>query len=219
MIKDRVNQQAAFTLLEMVVVIGIVFLLITLVTVGASQMVQSSRLSEAAVMMENTLLLASQQASLEGREMEVRFYEMPPEAGAPAQFSAFQVFGYDIETSPSASEYESPGGAAFQPRVIALGGLQRLPSGVVIMKQGSYSTLVSHASRVANPETTEIEGRQCATTRIRFLPRGGTDLQKDLVWTLMLTDEASTQVNALPDNYVVLRLDPATSRATIFRPE
>jgi uncharacterized protein (TIGR02596 family) len=213
------HNQPAFTLIEMLVVIAIVFMLLTLTVVGTGHLIQATRLAEASLMIENSLQLAGQRAALEDREIEIRFFELPAEPGLPPLYQAFQIFGYEIETDPARPNYNSPTTPAFHPQPVALGPLQRLPSTIALHASGSFSTLLTDPSRISTPSTTNINGIPCQTRRLRFLPRGGTDLSPSITWTLLLCESSNATSAALPPNHSVLRINPSTARITRFRPE
>ncbi|HSJ04301.1 MAG: Verru_Chthon cassette protein D [Verrucomicrobium sp.] len=207
-----------FTLVEMLVVVALVFMLLTLVSMGTSSMVQASRLSEAVVQLESTLRLASQKAAIENCEIEVRFYEMAMGPGEPAGYGALQVMRYEIETDPAAPGYTSPGTPGFTPTPVAVTEIQRLPSGVVMHTASNFSNLITDPTRQPNPATVDLDGAPRQVRRVRFLPRGGSDLTPGVVWTLTLCDSLFGSSPTLPPNHVVLALDPETARLSVFRP-
>ncbi|WP_265592957.1 Verru_Chthon cassette protein D [Verrucomicrobium sp. BvORR034] len=207
-----------FTLVELLTVICLVFMLLTLVSVGTSHLVQAAKLSEAVAQVESMLRLAAQRAGIENCEVEVRFYEIDTGAGEGMRFAAMQTMCYRIETDPAAAAYISPGSPGFSPQPVAVSELQRLPSGVVV-HEGLFSTLLTDPSRVPDPATAEVDGLPSRVRRVRFLPGGGTDLGAGKKWCVLLCRSQDAAVTSLPANYAVLVIDPETARCSLFRPQ
>jgi uncharacterized protein (TIGR02596 family) len=217
----RPLSQAAFTMIELIVVIAIIALLITLASLGTTRLIGGARLLEATALLQDQLELAARRASIEDREIELRFYQLPDPASAPL-FTQFQFFAYTTPLDPAHPDYVSPGAPSFSASATPLSPPFNLPAGVAFFTPDPHSTLLTDPSRTPDPPQVDL-GLDAPVPVRRFLltPSGSTDLATGTSWTLTLVDarHALTGNTNLPPDFVTLQLDPTTARIRRFRPD
>lgn len=93
---------SAFTLVEMLTVVGIVALLIALATPALVDVIRSTRLSAAGDGLLNRMTLAQQEAIARSREVEMRFYKYPDTQTDRPTRPCF--FAYQVVETPSGAD-------------------------------------------------------------------------------------------------------------------
>ena len=212
------NTRAGFSLIEMIVVVGIIAVIATFVVPAASTVIRGSQLTQASQVLSDQISLARQQAITKNHAIEVRFYrfadnEQPgeevdkPETG---QYRAIQLF-----------EVLENGTA------VPMGKINRLPSTVVI-NDGELSTLIDSQGNSpqtpkdpldSDPELPRGVKKKYKYVSFRFLPDGSTNLMPNENWyaTLhSLTDEV--QGDTPPANFFTIQVDPVSGTTKNYRP-
>ncbi|GEP42201.1 Verru_Chthon cassette protein D [Brevifollis gellanilyticus] len=147
---SRFAKSGAFTLVELLTVVGIITLLIALATPTLVDVIRSTRLSSAGDSLLNRLSLAQQEAIARSKEVEFRFYKyVNPNSDRPSQalFYAYQV----VET-PSGQDAR------------AISEPFYLESGVVLAPEMSLSPLL---------QTTPAQTQGVLTQQYVFVPGSG----------------------------------------------
>ena len=154
----RATPRRSFTLLELVVVMAILAVLLALVMEGYAGLMQSTAVATGAAMLNDALTQGRADAVAQNTTVEVRFYDVPPQAGAPPAYDALQL------------HWLKPDGTTPAVAVALL-----LPSWVVIDTTATYSPLIASNPQMATPDATD--SRLNNQTRVfHFLPDGSTDL-------------------------------------------
>lgn len=118
----------AFTLVEMLTVVGIIALLVALATPTLMDVIRSTRLSAAGDSLLNRLSLAQQEAIARSKEVEMRFYQyVNPDSDHP---STPLFYAYQVVEAPSGSD------------AVAISEAFYLDSGVVLAPQQQLSPLL-----------------------------------------------------------------------------
>jgi uncharacterized protein (TIGR02596 family) len=203
---------AAFTLIELIVVLAIIGILAVLIVPAFNSINRASNLTNSAALIVDQLTRARQEALSQNRVVEVRFYKLPGEVGSPPAYRAFRIFVYDESV-----QFAAP-----------LTAVLTLSPGVIVMDDQTFSTLLNTDSnkRTLNPATDTIPGRNDPVSyqAFRFRPSGGTDLDPNGApgpdkWFLTVKSEIDVQDGSFPaHNYVTATLDPVSGRMRIFRP-
>jgi uncharacterized protein (TIGR02596 family) len=209
----------AFTLLELLVVIGIIGLVATFAIPAIGTMINGSTLTQASQQLTNQLSAARQYAITKNRSVEVRFLkfgdpETPGESAADAstgQFRAVQL----MEVLES--------GVA-----VPIDQVRILPR-TVIMDSPALSSLLDPSDefgRIAKPPDTKVDPelprgikRQYQYVSFRFQPDGSTNLAPKTSWFVtlrQLKDKVAGKVP--PPNFFTLQVDPVSGTTRPFRP-
>ncbi len=218
--KAGTDPRYGFTLLELMIVAGIMVLLSALAVPTAGKLMGASRLSQAAQLLVNELSLARQQAITRNCEVEIRLYQFAdPDVPGETQFRptmgkyrALQSF--NILESGSAA---------------ALGKIHRLATSVV-MDSGALSSIIalSGASPAVPTYTTGDAlglsipkvGTQYNAVCFRFLPDGSARLKPQTGrWFLTLHgSDAGDGLASPPPNFFTLQINALNGHIQTFRP-
>lgn len=227
------RKRQAFTLVEMLTVVGIIALLVALMTPALVDVIRATRLSSAGDGLQNRISLAQQSAVSRSTEVEMRFYKYTdPDGVDPTKelFYAYQVV-------------ETPNGA--EPKAIS--EVYYLDAGIVISEKEDWSPLLK----------TTVAQQQDSSNNYLFEPSsgaGGANVQyaalrfyADGSCRLLNTTDASAtatlegtvmaytipsltvsfltviedrHINAtdLPDNYYCMQIDAYTGKVRVYRP-
>ncbi|MEN3941579.1 Verru_Chthon cassette protein D [Prosthecobacter sp. SYSU 5D2] len=226
------RRPAAFTLVEMLTVVGIISLLIALVAPTLVDVVRSTRLNSAGEGLVNRLSLAQQSAVSLSAEVEVRFYryvDSTSDRPSDSLYYAYQV----VQTMPDGTEK-------------AISDPYYLESGIVISAQEDLSPLLkttvqqsesSNGNFLFTPPGTAT-GDDVSYASLRFYPDGGMRLLSSSVnagdeaaevaqaYTIpefnksfLILVESKESMNAqVPPNYYCIQIDSYTGRTRVYRP-
>lgn len=197
---------AGVSLLEVVVVAGIISILAALVVAAAGQIGGSQSLTSSAQMVSGKLDLARQMAMSENMRIEFRIYDVPETPGtSETKFQVCQIFRVS-DDKPA-------------------GNPLKLPSGIEICDNSTYSSLLDTRNRLGGEAS--IGGHSNVNYKaIMFKPDGSTHLSPDgpdpanPLWTLTLvqTSKLPRSGQGLPPNFATIAIDPVSGRPTIYRP-
>ncbi len=194
----------AFTLIEVLAVLGI----LTIVVAGAAPVISStmkaSRITQAAGVVQARLHEAQTLALTFSNDFEVRL--LAAQRNDPNSRDAIQILSLaDAETATDE-------GSLFKP----VGAPDYLPQGVVFSRNESFSTLLKREAKVPAEEAGEDSS---VLAVIRFFPDGSTSLSESGVWHVTVVDSADERAVLLPKNFATVQIDPVTGNLAVFRPE
>jgi len=206
------KQQGGFSMVELLVVLGIVAILAAIVIPSIGPLMRSYNLNRAASMLADELSYARQAALTKNADVEVRFYQMGSTTyTANIPFQAFRCY-------LSASNQ-------------ALDQIKYLPTQTVIFSQAdpanspttfspildatTYSTVLTTGQETLPGGTTPT-----AYVSFKFRATGGTNLVPVTSnWYVTLcAQNVATNANGLPSNYVSVQVDPVTGAQRTYRP-
>ncbi|HSI87280.1 MAG: Verru_Chthon cassette protein D [Candidatus Methylacidiphilales bacterium] len=211
----RQSHSAAFSLIELLVVVGIIAAMSVLAVSALTRISTSSGVTVAGGLVVDQLNLARQTAISRNCQVEFRIYQLPDEgvsgSTTPSQYRAMQMYVLD-----SAKGTASPAGRAVF-----------LPRGVSFFEAASVSTLLTTQS-----PPYAVSGTTAAVKFVgfdpgsynykcfEFNPDGSTDLDPTKNWFISLanTKEKLASGQQLPANFFTVQIDPATGRIRNFRP-
>lgn len=233
--------RAAFTLLEMLVVIGVIGILLTLTVPAVSGMMKSSRLTASGDQVLSLFSAAQQIASVEGRPVEIRFVKHKMAGG---------LYDAHYQTALILRSYQMgevlPDGkpAAVHTSVLAADPVM-LPQGIVI----SSNTSVKASSLMDATPTLEYAATDSTKSKMKIFKGGalvdpilaytpdkycsviiraeGTSLPlKDAAgtaqkWYVTLLDERDEEkATSFGDvhNFYCIQIDPINGHASSYRP-
>jgi uncharacterized protein (TIGR02596 family) len=215
--------RAAFTLIEVLMVLGIITIIITVTVPALSNISAATQLTQAGDLVLGHLSEAQQRAIATDSEVEVRIYEDrdPGEADAPLKLRSLQTFvlqpaDFDGSTGPTTALE-----ATFHP----ITSIVPLSSGIILSSKEKLNSLLSRGYTTPAPTNTDDESAtpELRYLSIRFLPDGSTNLPPGPTtpWFFTLVDAASedsTEATMVPPNFYALQIDAVTGRLRTFRP-
>ncbi|MCE9608934.1 MAG: Verru_Chthon cassette protein D [Chthoniobacter sp.] len=213
------NLRAAFSLLELLVVILIIAIIARFTVPAVTGIIRGSAITQSSQMLTDQFSLARQQALSRNRAIEVRIYqyadpEVPGEAVATAttwQYRAFQMF-----------EVVESGVA------VPLAKMERLAGSVIINPSVTFSTIIAGTGQTAkvpvatkDPSLPRGVGNNYKYVSFRFLPDGSTSLSPTYSagWFLTIHNASDKAAGSVPPaNFFTLQLDPVSGSSKSFRP-
>jgi uncharacterized protein (TIGR02596 family) len=193
----RVPPRAAFSLLELLLVLAVVATLVYFGISGFSRAIEGSAVTVGAGMVRDCLAEARQDAVAQNTTVEVRIYSLP---GGGA-YATLQLHACNSDgTKP------------------ALGPPVTLPGSAVIDATTAHSSLVA-STAAPTPLPDPADPRLDTFTRcFHFLPGGATDLAAPGPWTLTVRAASQANPSHFPADWACVTLDPLTGRAQVERP-
>ncbi len=221
----------AFTMVEMLSVVGIIALLVALVTPTLVDVLRSTRLNSSGDSLQNRLSLAQQSAVSKSNEVEMRFYkyvDSDSERPAEALFYAYQVI-------------ETPNGG--NPRAIS--EVYYLDSGIVLSSDKKFSPLLQVVAAqqpdinkkfIFEPPT-GVGGAAVTYAALRFYSDGSCRLLNkttpgataaitSLAYTvpqlaqsfLTVVETRTLASTTVPQNFYCMQVDAYTGKVRVYRP-
>lgn len=192
----------AFSLVELLLVVGIVAIILAFLVPAADQALRGSTLAQSGQMVGDQIASARQLAIARNRPVFVRFYKL----------SGQGVNGEEAYCAVQSMEQREDG------TLHPLSKVNRLHENVQISDSATYSTLIANA-RDTGSDT--ISGQNANYAGFRFLPDGSTDLDPTTPegWFLTLVGRApSGPQGETPKNFYTIRINPHTGQTRVFRP-
>lgn len=204
-----VASSAAFTLIELLIVITICGLLLALAVPATNSILSAHQVTTGTQMVVDEISLARQVAITRNRMVEVRFYDFASADRGDAvtpEVSAFESVVYD-ETNVKATP---------------LAAVQHLPGGVLISKEAALSSLLGPTRKKTNWTADDPKrdlprgiGSSYEAYVLRFRPDGSTDLGAG---SWFLTLHGSREGGSPPPNHAALQIDPHNGSLRLYRP-
>lgn len=226
------RRRRAFTLVEMITVVGIIALLVALATPALVDVIRSTRLNSSGDSLSNRLSLAQQSAVAKSTEVEMRFYKYVDNNNADAA-GAPLFFAYQVVETPNSRD----------PR--ALSEVYYLDSGTVLSSDLNLSPMLQTAVvQQANSQNQYVFKPSSGVTpdsvsysALRFYPDGSCRLLtgsspgqtvaasaaaytiQPLAQSFMtIVESRSIGSGTTPDNFYCLQVDSYTGKVRVYRP-
>lgn len=213
----------AFSLIELMVVLGVVGLLLAFAAPNLLSLISSTSLSGEGQVLRNQLTYAQQIAISKSADVEVRFFKMPDFSNARTEeaFRGFQLYQYNVngELAPISTFFRIRTPVAIHESLSTL--LDARASGATV-KEKRYGF---SAPTAGSAEAPAGEGGRLQPTpyvAFRFRPDGSTDLphrtgSQDTWYITLVQGEGAIQ-SSRPDNYLCLQVNPYNGQVSEFRP-
>lgn len=214
-------QRAGFSLIEMMVVLGLVGLLMAFAAPNLFSLMSATSLTGEGTLLRNQLTLAQQTAVSKSADVEIRFFQMEDSSvgGSRVIYRGYQLFQFDRtgKMAPISGLFRIRTPVALHDGISTLlqpsdaQGLDR-KFGFVAPYTGSY------------PIPTGLGGLEQETPYIafRFRPDGSTDLPfrsgGSDTWYLTLVQGDGALNSTSPDNFLCLQVNPYNGQISEFRP-
>lgn len=230
---ERISR--GFSLIELMVVLGVVGLLMAFAAPNLFSLITSNSLTGEGVVLRNQLTLAQQEALTKSSDIEVRFFKYTDSAAASTEdkFVGYQLFRYRTN-----KELEALGGNInSENEMVQFSEFFRIKAPVAIHEdlstlingKGSDSTRNDRKYGFDSPREgfaeapTGVGGKKEKTEYVsfRFRPDGSTDLpykSGDDTWYITLVQGEGALQTQDPPNYVCLQVNPYNGQVTEFRP-
>lgn len=229
------NWRTGFTLIELMIVIGVVALLLALVMPGLLGTLGASKLTQAGDKMAGFLSEAQSRAYGQGRPVEVRFYRVPSaEDGLhEAPEGGFFRGGLMLEYfQPGETDPRNGTAALGKPLAVVRQAMVVLPEGTAVSENAQMSTLLGDATKPSGKKgANEVETVMKTTRgyesfeplseeyRAFVLYPETTSLDTESKWHLAVVPLAdAARPPTAVTNYYTLLIDPVTARLSIYRP-
>jgi uncharacterized protein (TIGR02596 family) len=214
---------SAFSLIELMVVLGVVGLLMAFAAPNLFSLISANTLSGEGTVLRNQLTYAQQIAVSKSSDVEVRFYKASdPDAARPEEmFTAYRLYQYDQsgELVPISSLFRIRTPVAIHE---GLSTLLNVRSGGATSEDRRYgfdSPRTGRAEVQMGAGNTPINAEYVS---FRFRPDGSTDLpyrtaSKDTWYVTLVQGEGAVQSSS-PGNYYCLQVNPYNGQVSEFRP-
>jgi uncharacterized protein (TIGR02596 family) len=229
--KTPTFSRSAFSLIEILIVVGIIGIISSFAVPAATKMIRGSDVTRASQMLTDQLSTARQIAVSRNKQVEVRFLrfadpEQPGESVGTA--ASWKVRGIQL------MEVTSSGVP------VPIGSMQRLPNTMVI-NDGPFSSLFGSTS--AKPLAFKAPGeidppmprlpadkaKRYTFASFRFLPDGSTNLKLNENWYITMHSIAdAVKLDVAPAdaadairsiNYFTVQIDPVSGATRSYRPQ
>lgn len=234
-VPSPLRKNKAFTLIELMIVVGVVALLLALVMPGLLGTLGASKLTQAGDRLAGFLSEAQSRAYGQGRPVEVRLYRVPSSDDAlnGAPVGGFFRGGLMLEYfQPGETDPRTGTRALDHPLALVRQSMVVLPEGTAISENREMSTLLSVAAATPGQGASSSVETVIKTTRgyEPFRPLSEeyrafvmypetTSLDPEAKWHLAVVPEADARKEPMGvNNYFTVLIDPVTTRLSIYRP-
>lgn len=217
------RSRTAFSLIELMVVLGVVAMLLALAAPNLFSLLTSNTLTGEGTLLRNQLTLAQQNAVSKSADVEIRFFKMEDQdaAQSEATYSAYQLYQYnhDGDLVPITQYFRVRHPVALH---VQLSTLLNPGSGGATKEDKQYGF---DSPRTGQAEVPSGKGGELKTSQyiaFRFRPDGSTDLPHRTsngdTWYLTLVQGEGALNTKDPDNYFCLQVNPYNGQVSEFRP-
>lgn len=215
---DGAAARRAFSLLELLAVMTIMFLLMAMSQFALSSLSASTKLTTGAQLIGDILNGARQMAVAHNQYVQVRLCFSPTD---PGRIFAVAVYRADSPLYGTAADYQT---WESQERIRPGSRTKKLPEPIQVFQSTKYSTLLERLNLDAYRKGTgqKVEGKACEWVAFYFRPDGAMDVKLASGATenfLTLTLASANTAN--PDsliNYATIAIDPVNGRYRVLRP-
>lgn len=217
------RKRGAFSLVELMVVLGVVGLLLAFAAPNLFSLISSSTLTGEGQVLRNQLTYAQQIAISKSADVEVRFFKIAdPSSGRPdAAFRGFQLYQYnsDGELAPISTFFRIRNPTAIHEGLSTLLDPAANSASTKEKQFGFASPTPGRSNAPAGQGGALVNSQYVA---FRFRPDGSTDLPHRTAsrdtWYITLVQGEGALASRSPDNYLCLQVNPYNGQVSEFRP-
>jgi uncharacterized protein (TIGR02596 family) len=221
-IPNKTSRRGAFSLIEMMVVLGVVGLLLAFAAPNLFSLISSNSLSGEGVVLRNQLTYAQQIAVSKNADVEIRFFRMPDYANAAPEeaFRAYQLYQYNLdgELAPISTFFRIKAPVGVHEGLSTI--LDARANTSAADKKFGFSSPTEGRSDAPVGEGGRLQSTEYVA--FRFRPDGSTDLPfrtgNDDTWYITLVQGQGALKSDDPDNYLCLQVNPYNGQVSEFRP-
>jgi uncharacterized protein (TIGR02596 family) len=219
----RFRRSRAFSLIELMVVLGVVGLLLAFAAPNLFSLISANSLTGEGSVLRNQMTYAQQLAISKSADVEVRFFRMadPGNARTDLAFRGFQLYQYNQEgiLAPISTFFRIRTPVAVHEE---LSTLLKPESNRATARERSYGYTSPYRDRAEAPAGPNGRLENTEFVAFRFRPDGSTDLPfraagEDTWYVTLVQGEGALQSNR-PDNYLCLQINPYNGSVSEFRP-
>jgi uncharacterized protein (TIGR02596 family) len=215
--------RSAFSLIELMVVLGVVGLLLAFAAPNLLSLISANSLTGEGQVLRNQFTYAQQIAISKSADVEVRFFKMPDFVNARPDeaFRAFQLFQYNVngELAPISPFFRIRSPVAVHEGLSTLLDV-RANGASAQEKRFGFSAPTQGMAEAPAGEGGRLQSTQYVA--FRFRPDGSTDLPfrtaSQDTWYITLVQGDGAIQSSRPDNYLCLQVNPYNGQVSEFRP-
>lgn len=198
-------RRAAFTLVEILVVVAIISVMLGMTGMGLSHSIASQQLKGAAQSLNATLNYAALLAQKENKSVQLRFYHFEnPEAPGTPHFRAWQIVLLSGINSDGTPKYRF------------LTDVTRLPGGIILSFNPLHNTLATLPRKASDSSDFQF-GSPYTYCSYEVRPDGATTLPSNAAGVVtLLIESQSPDGLSLPSNFRSVTLNPFNSRSRVY---
>jgi len=219
----EIHFRAAFSLIEMMIVLGVVGLLLAFAAPNLFSLITANTLTGEGTVLLNQLTLGQQQALSKSADVEVRFFKMADGSAALTDeaFRGYQLYQYNArgEMIPISEFFRIRAPVAIHEDLSTL----LKTSSSASDRDRAFGFIAPHSGSDLAPTGAGGTLRQTDYVAFRFRPDGSTDLpfreigSSDTWYITLVQGEGATNTTN-PDNFVCLQVNPYNGQVTQYRP-
>ncbi len=211
---DGRRTTSGFTLIEMLVVIGVIALIVGAMAPMVFSSLAAGRLSATGETMVSQMNFARQRAVSSNQEVELRFfiYDDPELSGTTPLYSAMGIFSVAQQVSASGILTTSSQ---------QIGDIFYLPGGIAIGATNELSPILVDAKRPLSKDSEKAIAKASANYKsVKFSPAGTTDLSPAASsdYISLVEEKYADAKGDVPKNFFAIQIDPANGRIQTYRP-
>lgn len=221
--KVKSGESSAFSLVEMMVVLGVVGLLLAFAAPNLFSLITANSLTGEGTLLRNQLTFAQQVAVSKSADVEIRFFKYADSSAAQTEeiFRSYQLFQYNAsgDMVPISSFFR------IRPPVAVHTGLSNLldpNSSGGTGKDVKFGFVAPTEGQYEAPAGTAGAKELSDYVAFRFRPDGSTNLPfrtaSDDTWYITLVQGEGALNTNDPNNYVCLQVNPYNGQVSEFRP-
>lgn len=201
-LSSQVHDSRGFSLLELLVVIGLIVILASFAVPAVNSVMQSGNISRATTQVVSSFTLAAQMATSENRPVTARLI-----AGPDGIYSVIQLVARDAEGQIKALERPA-----------------HLPDTTRISTNATHSSFLGLDEITATSDDPQVAdlGNSYKYREIEFRPDGRIGVSANNIfsnlWFLTVISANAPADDDLTDNYATVQVDPVNSRLSVYRP-